>query len=39
VFVAATAAGAAAAIGARVVFSLVTNGTIVGLTLLACFGG
>jgi nickel/cobalt exporter len=39
VFVAATAAGAFAAVGALVVFSAVTIGTIVGLTLLACFGG
>ncbi|HEU0316494.1 MAG TPA: hypothetical protein VFR49_04140, partial [Solirubrobacteraceae bacterium] len=39
VFLAATAAGAAAAVGALVVFSAVTIGTIIGLTLLACFGG
>jgi hypothetical protein len=39
VFLAATAAGAGAAAGALVVFSAVTIGTIVGLTLLACFGG
>jgi nickel/cobalt transporter (NicO) family protein len=39
VFLAATAAGAFAAVGSLVVFSAVTIGTIVGLTLLACFGG
>ena len=39
VFLAATAAGAFAAVGALVVFSAVTIATIVGLTLLACFGG
>jgi nickel/cobalt exporter len=39
VFLAASAAGLAAAIGALVVFALVTIGTITGLTLLACFGG
>jgi ABC-type nickel/cobalt efflux system permease component RcnA len=39
VFLAATAAGAAAAVGALIVFSAVTIGTIIGLTLLACFGG
>ena len=39
VFIAATAAGAFAAIGSLVVFSAVTVGTIVSLTLLACFGG
>jgi nickel/cobalt transporter (NicO) family protein len=39
VFLAATAAGVFAAIGSLVVFSAVTIGTIVGLTLLACFGG
>jgi nickel/cobalt exporter len=39
VFLAATAAGAFAAAGALIVFSAVTIGTIVGLTLLACFGG
>jgi nickel/cobalt exporter len=39
VFLAASAAGAATAAGALIVFSAVTIGTIVGLTLLACFGG
>ncbi len=39
VFLAATAAGAAAAVGALIVFSAVTIATIIGLTLLACFGG
>lgn len=39
VLLAATAAGVFAAIGSLVVFSAVTIGTIVGLTLLACFGG
>jgi hypothetical protein len=39
VFLAATTAGPTAAIGALVVFSAVTIGTIVGLTLLAAFGG
>jgi hypothetical protein len=39
VFLAATAAGVFAAIGSLVVFSVVTVATIVGLTLLACFGG
>lgn len=39
VFLAATAAGVFAAIGALIVFSAVTIGTIVGLTLFACFGG
>jgi nickel/cobalt transporter (NicO) family protein len=39
VFLAATAAGVFAALGALVVFSAVTIGTIVGLTLVACFGG
>jgi hypothetical protein len=39
VFLAATAAGAAAAVGALIVFSAVTIGTIVTLTLIACFGG
>ena len=39
VFLAATTAGIAAAIGALVVFSAVTIGTIVGLTLLGTFGG
>lgn len=39
VFLAATAAGAAAAVGALIVFSAATIGTIAGLTLAACFGG
>ena len=39
VFLAATAAGALAAVGALIVFSTVTIATIVGLTLGACFGG
>jgi nickel/cobalt transporter (NicO) family protein len=39
VFLAATAAGVFAAVGALLVFSAVTIATIVGLTLLACFGG
>jgi nickel/cobalt transporter (NicO) family protein len=39
IFLAATAAGVFAAVGALVVFSAVTIGTIVGLTLFACFGG
>jgi hypothetical protein len=39
VFLAAAAAGAAAAIGALVVFAAATIGTIVGLTLTACVGG
>jgi nickel/cobalt transporter (NicO) family protein len=39
VFLAATAAGAGAAVGALIVFSAVTIGTIAGLTLFACFGG
>jgi nickel/cobalt transporter (NicO) family protein len=39
VFLAATAAGVLASIGALVVFSLVTIATIVGLTLSATFGG
>jgi nickel/cobalt exporter len=39
VFLAATTAGVFAAVGALVVFSLATITTIVGLTLLACFGG
>src|ERR1700693_721380 len=39
VFLAATAAGVFAAIGSLVVFSAVTIGTIVGLTLFACAGG
>ena len=39
VFLAATAAGVFAAVGSLIVFSAVTIGTIVGLTLFACFGG
>src|SRR5437764_234250 len=39
VFLAATTAGAGAAVGALVVFALVTIGTIVTLTLLATAGG
>jgi hypothetical protein len=39
VFLAAAAAGAATAIGALLVFAAATIGTIVGLTLTACFGG
>lgn len=39
VFVAATAVGVLAAIGALVVFATVTIGTIAGLTLTATFGG
>jgi nickel/cobalt transporter (NicO) family protein len=39
IFLAATAAGVFAAVGALVVFCAVTIGTIVGLTLFACFGG
>jgi nickel/cobalt exporter len=39
VFLAAAAAGASTAIGSLVIFAVVTVGTIVGLTLLACFGG
>ena len=39
VFLAATTAGAGAAVGALIVFSAVTIGTIAGLTLFACFGG
>jgi cadmium resistance protein CadD (predicted permease) len=39
VFLAATAAGTTTAISSLVVFAAVTIGTIVGLTLLACFGG
>lgn len=39
VFLAATAAGAATAISVLGVFAAVTIGTIVGLTLAACFGG
>jgi nickel/cobalt transporter (NicO) family protein len=39
VFLAATTAGVATAISSLVIFAVVTIGTIVGLTLLACFGG
>jgi nickel/cobalt exporter len=39
VFLAAAAAGVFAAVGALIIFSAVTIGTIVGLTLFACFGG
>ena len=39
VFLAATAAGTATAIGSLLIFAGVTIGTIVTLTLLACFGG
>lgn len=39
IFLAATAAGIFAAVGTLIVFSIVTIGTIVGLTLSACFGG
>jgi nickel/cobalt transporter (NicO) family protein len=39
VFLAATTAGVSAAIGSLVIFAVVTIGTIVSLTLLACFGG
>jgi ABC-type nickel/cobalt efflux system permease component RcnA len=39
VFLAATAAGVFAAIGALIVFSAVTIATFIGLTLFACFGG
>ena len=39
VFLAATTAGVATAIGSLVVFAVVTIATIVGLTLAACFGG
>jgi hypothetical protein len=39
VFLAAAAAGGLAAAGALVVFAAATIGTIVGLTLFACFGG
>ena len=38
-FLAATAAGAATAIGSVIAFAAVTIGTIVGLTLAATFGG
>jgi nickel/cobalt exporter len=39
VFLAASAAGASTAIGSLLIFAVVTISTIVGLTLLACFGG
>lgn len=39
VFLAATTAGAATAIGSLLIFAVVTIGTIVTLTLVACFGG
>lgn len=39
VFLAATAAGAATAVGSLIAFAVVTISTIVGLTLLATFGG
>jgi nickel/cobalt exporter len=39
VFLAATTAGVSSAIGSLVIFAVVTIGTIVSLTLLACFGG
>ena len=39
VFLAGAAAGAGTAVGSLVAFALVTIGTIVGLTLLAAFGG
>jgi hypothetical protein len=39
VFLAATAAGAFAAVSALIVFSAVTIATFIGLTLFACFGG
>lgn len=39
VFLAATAAGLTTAVGSLVIFATVTIGTIVSLTLLACFGG
>jgi sulfite exporter TauE/SafE len=39
VFLAATAAGVATAVGSLVIFAVVTIATIVGLTLAACFGG
>jgi nickel/cobalt exporter len=39
VFLAATAAGVVAAVSALIVFSAVTIGTIIVLTLSACFGG
>jgi hypothetical protein len=39
VFLAATTAGAATAVGSLVIFAMVTIGTIVGLTLIAAKGG
>jgi nickel/cobalt transporter (NicO) family protein len=39
VFLAATTAGVGTAVGSLIVFGIVTIATIVGLTLLACFGG
>jgi nickel/cobalt exporter len=39
VFLAATAAGAAAAVASLMIFSVVTIGTIVGLTLIGCLAG
>jgi len=39
VFLAATTAGVSTAVGSLVIFAAVTIATIVGLTLLACFGG
>lgn len=39
VFLAATTAGVSTAISSLAIFAVVTIGTIVGLTLLACFGG
>jgi threonine/homoserine/homoserine lactone efflux protein len=39
VFLAATTAGLTTAVGSLVIFAAVTIGTIVSLTLLACFGG
>jgi nickel/cobalt transporter (NicO) family protein len=39
VFLAATTAGVGTAVGSLVIFAAVTVATIVGLTLLACFGG
>jgi threonine/homoserine/homoserine lactone efflux protein len=38
-FLAATAAGLTTAIGSLVIFAAASIATIVGLTLLACFGG
>ena len=39
VFLAATAAGLATALGSLIIFAAVTIGTIVSLTLVACYGG